>query len=37
MADTADNRLVYTGDDPLVWSRVNAERLQQGLPGLTDI
>ena len=37
MEYTADNKLVYTGDDPIVWSRVNAERIKQGLPGLADI
>jgi len=37
MADTADNKLVYTGQDPIVWNRVNKLRLEQGLPGLTDI
>jgi hypothetical protein len=37
MADTADNSLIYVGDDPLVWSRVNNIRLQKGLPGLADI
>ena len=37
MANTADNKLVYTGDDPIVWNRVNKLRLEQGLPGLADI
>lgn len=37
MADTADNKLVYTGQDPIVWNRVNKLRLEQGLPGLVDI
>jgi hypothetical protein len=37
MADTADNKLVYTGQDPIVWNRVNKLRLEQGLPGLADI
>jgi hypothetical protein len=37
MADTADNKLVYTGDDPIIWSRINAMRLEKGLPGLAEI
>ena len=35
---TADDvRLTYTGNDPIVWDRVNAERLRSGLPGLDEI
>jgi hypothetical protein len=35
---TADDvRLTYTGDDSIVWDRVNEERLRLGLPGLADI
>ena len=32
-----DVRLTYTGDDPIVWDRVNLERLRLGLPGLAAI
>lgn len=31
---TRDEELTYTGDDYIVWDRVNSERLQRGLPGL---
>ena len=35
---TADEvRLTYTGSDPIVWDRVNAARLRDGLPGLDEI
>jgi len=35
---TADDvRLTYTGSDPIVWDRVNRERITLGLPGLADI
>lgn len=33
-ANTKDADLTYTGDDPVVWDRINAERLRRGLPGL---
>lgn len=38
-ADSAadDVRLTYTGSDPIVWDRVNAARLRDGLPGLDEI
>lgn len=32
-----DTRLTYTGNDPIVWDRVNAARLRDGLPGLDEI
>lgn len=34
---TPDAELIYTGDDYIVWDRVNAERLRRGLPSLTAI
>jgi hypothetical protein len=34
---TADQDLIYTGNDIAVWDRINAERLRQGLPGLAEI
>lgn len=34
---TRDEDLTYTGDDSIVWDRVNATRLRRGLPGLTAI
>ena len=35
---TADDvRLTYTGSDPIVWDRVNRERIRLGLPGLAEI
>lgn len=36
-ANTKDEDLIYTGDDYIVWDRINAERLRRGLPSLTDI
>jgi hypothetical protein len=36
-ANTPDADLTYTGDDALVWDRVNAERIRRGLPGLAAI
>lgn len=36
-AQTADDELIYSGTDALVWDRVNGERLRRGLPGLADI
>lgn len=33
---TADQDLVYSGTDVIVWDRINAERLRRGLPGLAD-
>lgn len=35
--NTPNEDLIYTGDDPLVWDRVNQERLRRGLPSLTEI
>jgi hypothetical protein len=35
--DTKDEDLVYSGDDGLVWDRVDAERQRRNLPGLEDI
>ena len=34
---TADADLTYTGNDSIVWDRINAERLKRGLPGLAEI
>jgi hypothetical protein len=34
--DTKDADLTYTGDDGLVWDRVNAERLRRNLSGLSN-
>ena len=34
---TADKDLTYTGDDHIVWDRVNTERLNRGLPDLAAI
>jgi hypothetical protein len=35
---TADDvALTYTGNDPIVWDRVNAARIRDGLPGLDEI
>lgn len=36
-SSTSDADLTYTGDDPIVWDRVNAERLKRGLPSLTSL
>jgi cytochrome c551/c552 len=36
-AGATDAELVYSGDDPIVWDRVNSTRLRRGLPGLADI
>ena len=33
---TASSDLTYTGSDPLVWDRVNSERLRRGLSGLPN-
>ena len=33
----SEEDLVYRGNDYIVWDRVNAQRLRQGLPSLTDI
>lgn len=33
----SDRDLTYTGNDSIVWDRVNQERLQRGLPGLLEI
>lgn len=34
---TRNEDLTYTGDDYIVWDRVNGERLRRGLPGLESI
>ena len=34
---TPDDELTYTGDDHIVWDRVNTERLNRGLPDLAAI
>jgi hypothetical protein len=34
---TRNEDLTYTGDDYIVWDRVNGERLRRGLPSLADI
>jgi len=34
---TRDEDLTYTGDDSIVWDRVNGTRLRRGLPGLASI
>ena len=36
-AGTPDNQLTYSGDDYIVWDRVNGERIRRGLPGLAEI
>lgn len=36
-SNTPDADLIYTGDDNVVWDRINEERLKRGLPSLTDI
>ena len=36
-ANTKDEDLIYTGNDDIVWDRVNAERLRRGLPSLSAI
>lgn len=36
-AKTSDEDLIYTGNDYIVWERINAQRLQRGLPGLAEI
>ena len=36
-AGASDAELVYTGDDPIVWDRINSQRLRRNLPGLEDI
>ena len=35
-AGATDSELDYTGDDPIVWDRINNARLRRGLPSLTD-
>jgi hypothetical protein len=32
-----EQELVYTGDDPIIWDRINGQRLRRNLPGLADI
>jgi hypothetical protein len=34
---TPDSELIYTGNDEIVWDRINQERLRRGLPGLAAI
>ena len=36
-SNTKDEDLTYTGDDYIVWDRVNEERLRRGLPSLTEL
>lgn len=36
-SNTPDQDLIYTGDDNIVWDRINTERLKRGLKSLTDI
>lgn len=36
-ANTSNEDLTYTGDDYIVWDRINAERLRRGLPGLQSL
>jgi hypothetical protein len=36
-AGTPNDQLTYTGNDTIVWDRINAERLRRGLPGLAEI
>ena len=36
-AKTPDDKLIYTGNDEIVWDNINAERLRRGLPSLTAI
>lgn len=36
-ANTPDSQLTYSGNDYIVWDRVNSERLRRGLPGLAEI
>lgn len=33
---TKDQDLVYNGPDPIIWDRINAERLRRGLQGLPN-
>ena len=35
MSGTPDDKLTYSGNDPIVYDRVNNERLRRGLPGFT--
>lgn len=34
---TPSSDLTYTGDDRIIWDRINSERIRRGLPGLQDI
>ena len=34
---TPDSELTYSGDDYIIWDRLNGERLRRGLPGLASI
>lgn len=36
MEGTPDKKLVYNGNDPIVYDRINNERKRRGLPGLTN-
>ena len=35
-ASTADDKLTYSGNDPIVWDRINNERLRRGLAPLPN-
>ena len=36
-SNTPDKDLTYTGDDYIVWDRINTERLKRKLPSLTEL
>jgi HAMP domain-containing protein len=36
-SSTRNEDLTYSGNDTIVWDRINGERLRRGLPGLTNI
>jgi hypothetical protein len=36
-SNTPDDQLTYTGDDSIVWDRVNSERVRRGLDSLTTL
>ena len=35
--NTPNQDLTYSGNDALVWDRVNSERVRRGLPGLEAV
>ena len=35
-ANTPDDKLTYSGNDPIVWDRINNQRLSRGLPPLSN-